>query len=107
MPVVAITPNSKISPVFSYPANGRARVHLEASLPVDVFISTPNDAQAITSLVSAAQLAPRVLIYNMRQVFNEIINLPPEWSSAGWSLTIAHPGGHQNPIGVYYAVFPA
>src|SRR5712691_7085510 len=107
MPVAAITSNSKISPVFPYPAGGRARVYLEASLPVDVFISTPQDAQSITSLVTAAKLAPRVLIYNSRQFLNEIINVPPEWSSVGWSITIGHPGGHQTAIGVYYAVFPA
>src|SRR5436190_17948485 len=105
MPVAAITQGSKISPVFPYPTGGRARIYLEASLPVDVFISTPHDAQSITSLVAAAHLAPRVLIYNSRPILNEMITLPPEWSSVGWSLTIAHPGGHQTAIGIYIAVF--
>ena|SRR5882672_7729696 len=107
MPVAAITAGSKISPVFPYPTAGMARVYIEASLPVDIFISTPQDAESITSLVAAAQLAPRVLIYNTRLFLNEIINVPPEWSTVGWSITIAHPGTHQTPIGVYYVVYPA
>ena len=107
MPVAAITLGSKISPVFPYPTGGLARVYVEASRPVDVFISSPQDANQINSLVAAAGLGPRVIIRTRQQLWNEIVQLPPEWSATGWSLTIAHPGGDQNPIGVYYAVFPS
>lgn len=107
MPVAAIKPGHRISASFPYPPSGRARVYLEASYPVDAVISTRQMVEQITSIQSAAALAPAILIYNSRWQMDEIVNLPPTWSSVGWSITVGHPGLHAEPIGVYLVVYPA
>jgi hypothetical protein len=107
MPVGILQPDHKVSPFFPYPPSGRVRVYLEADHPVDVFISTPEQAAKISSVKIAAEFAPGVLIYNSRWNLNEIITIPKEWMSVGWSLTIGHPGPPKEPIAVYYAVYPA
>lgn len=107
MPVAVIKANKKLAPFFPYPPSGRVRVYLEASLPVDVFISNPEQAKAITSVQTAAEFSNAVLIRNLRWQLDEIVQIPPAWNTMGWTLTIGHPGGHEEPIGVYYNVYQA
>jgi len=106
MPTGTLKPGYKASPTFPYPPSGKARIFIEADNPVDIFVSTPQVAEQITSVQSAAQLAPNVLIYSRQLGMDQIITLPEAWKSTGWSITIGHSGSTQEPIAVHYAVYP-
>ena len=106
MPVSVIDPNSRIGPTFPYPPSGRVRIWLRASDPVDVYVSTPQNATRITSLEEAAKI-DEVLIYNRRWQMDDIAQLPQTWNQVGFTLTIAHAGSTQKAIGVHYEVYPA
>lgn len=107
MPVAAIKPDSKISPWFPYVPSGRVRIYVEASMPVDIFVSSPDQAQQIISVPTAGQFGPSVLIRNAQSKMDETINLAATWNPSGWNLTIGHPPGHQEVIAVFYSVYPA
>lgn len=105
MPVVALEPNHKISPWFVAPVSGKVRIYVETTLPIDVFVSSSQQASLATSI--AAARAYGILCYEKVSFLDQTISLPsPAVWNAGWNLTIGHPG----PIGagvaaVYYAVF--
>ena len=107
MPVVALKGGSKISPWFPWVPSAWARVYVEASAPVDIYISNPEHAAGIVSVETAGRFGSAILIRNARWQLDEKINLAPNWEATGWNLTIGHPGGHNEVIAVYYVVFPA
>jgi hypothetical protein len=106
MPVGTLNPGQKVSPFFAFPPSGRARIFVEADGPVDIYVSSPQQAQAITSVQQAAQFAPNILIYSSQRLLDQFVTLAPAWRSVGWNLTIGHTGATPNPIAVYYAVYP-
>ena len=102
MPVVALKPGYRIFPSFAYPSTGRVRIYLEATHPVDVFVSTPDQAPKITSVQVAH--AMQVINFPQRVGMNEIVPLPLQWKNSGWALTIGHSAGHDDVIAVYFFV---
>lgn len=107
MPVAALKKDTKIAPWFPYQESGRVRIYVEASSPVDIFISSPEHAKSISSVETAAKFGQSVLIRNSQwQPLYETITLAPAWRFTGWVLTIGHPSNHAEVIAVYYAVYP-
>ena len=104
MPVVALKVGHKIAPNFAYPTSGRVRIYMEASDPVDVFVSSPEQAPQINS-VQAAQFM-QLPNFPQRIGMNEVVPLPVTWRN-GWTLTIGHPGTHNEVIAVYYYISEA
>ena len=106
MPVVALQPKHKIAPWFVNPTwnNGKVRLYLEASKPVDVFVVNALQAPQINSVLDARKLG--VLTYPATTAIDQIITLPTLWNG-GWNLVIGHAGGNDDVIAVYYAVFNA
>lgn len=106
MPVVALKPQRKINPWFVTPLPGKnVRIYIEATLPVDVFVSSYHQASLVTSIADAR--AHGILCYPSVPFLDQTITLPsPAVWNAGWNLTIGHPGPTTAEVAaVYYAVF--
>jgi hypothetical protein len=101
MPVACLNPNSKISPSFVYPNNGKARIYLEASHPVDIFVANPTQAATIMTVEQAASLG--ILCFPQKTFLNQIVDIPAGWKENGWILVIGNPGTWH--VAVYYALF--
>jgi hypothetical protein len=104
MPVAVLKVGHKLIPNFAYPSTGRVRIYMEATHPVDVFVSSQEQAPQINSVQTAQQL--QILNFPQRIGMNEVVPLSPTWRN-GWTLTIGHPGTHNEVIGVYYFVSEA
>ena len=104
MPVVSIQPQKRISPFFTYPNSGKARIYLEASSPVDVFLVRTDQANSINSMANALNLGIQALA-NQLKIENQIFPLPPEWNTTGWNLVIGN--GGPDVAAVFYSVFEA
>ena len=114
MPVVALSAQTKISPLFNYPTSiaarlygAKVRIYVEASREVDVYIVNSLQQASIVSVEQAKALGvmvlPRVLL-----VPNLEFTLPKEWATIGWNLIIGNPaqtvGRPESVAAVYYAV---
>src|SRR5204862_3633960 len=79
MPVVALQPKHKIAPWFVNLTwnNGKVRLYLEASKPVDVFVVNALQAPQINSVLDARKLG--VLTYPATTAIDQIITLPTLW----------------------------
>ena len=101
MPVASLIGRNKISPGYVYPTTGKARIYVEATLPVDVYVVGRSQVSAFNSPEEAARLG--ILSYiGTTKIDNQIITLPPAWQSTEWNIVIGNP--HTETVAVYYAV---
>jgi hypothetical protein len=103
MPVASINPLTKITAPFVHPNSGKARVYLEASHPVDVFVCHPGQVGVINT-VAGAQSAG-ILCYPARTSLDDIVTIPEGWKETGWVLVLGNPFNRH--VAVYYTVLNA
>ena len=103
MAIVALKPLQKTSPFFSYPLSGQARIYLESSFPLDIFIVNSAQANQVDSRASAERLKVLSLL-NVSKIENQIFTLPSAWKDAGWNLIIGNPHSAETAA-VYYMVY--
>ena len=103
MSITALKPSQKTFTTLTVPKSGKAKLFLEASAPVDVFVSLPDKAPAIKSVSDAGA---GVLVLSGRTNIDTVITFPDAWRTLGWSLVVGNPST-TDVAAVYFAIFEA
>lgn len=101
MPVIALEGGKKTTPSFPYIPSGKVKLYLEASHPVDVFISPPSEADQIKTPADAQRFNLISLPQQMK-IPSQTFPLPENCKN-GWKLVIGNPG--DTTAAVYYMVY--
>lgn len=107
MPIISVKPVWKEGISIQYPNSGKAKLYLEASHPVDVFIvqNEEMDRQITqTPLLVDGKIPnlPAVLPFLGQPKIDTIITLPESWRPNNWYLSIGNSTNEH--VAVYYQV---
>lgn len=91
MPVLLIKPGTATYFGFPYPPNGKVKIYLEASSPVDVFVCNEQQRPQITS-VAAAQAIGIFALGGQSKIDNAFVDIPAAWKGTSWYVLIGNGG---------------
>lgn len=103
MPIISIPSGTGNSFAFPYPASGKAKIFLEANLPVDVFVTSPENVGKINS-IEAGRAVEAFALQAQTKLDNVFVDIPEKWKSCGWVLLIANANKDQHAA-VYFMIY--
>jgi hypothetical protein len=103
MPLAAVEPQKRLSFPYSVPATGKIRITVEASIPVDIYVTRVGDDVHCSSVALAMQHKIYTLPQRMKE--DQQLTLPESWRTTNWLLVIGNPSAKIAAIN--YNVFSA